>query len=301
MKKIIIAAIAAAAFAGAAFAKDLKVLTIGNSFADSVFTYLPKIAKAQGEDLVLERANHGGCELDRHWSYVEREEADPDVKLYRGNRKKLREILASRDWDIVTIQQASHKSWIADSYFPYAQYLYDYVKKHAPQAEIVIQQTWSYRCDDGRFGNGQWKITQKQMYEKLSDAYAKAAEKLGTRRIPSGLAVEKAREMQPHSYKPSDPAAARRSCRRPPPAGGSCRREFLLEEKSEDRRARTQKRLHTPQQPRAVFAGMRVVRIPLRKRSQRHKIRPRLDRRQRRRNASQRGVRRPQRDEAAAR
>lgn len=93
-----------------------------------MFTYLPKIAKAQGEDLVLERANHGGCELDRHWSYVEREEADPDVKLYRGNRKKLREILASRDWDIVTIQQASHKSWIADSYFPYAQYLYDYVK-----------------------------------------------------------------------------------------------------------------------------------------------------------------------------
>ena len=117
MKKIIIAAIAAAAFVGAAFAKDLKVLTIGNSFADSVFTYLPKIAKAQGEDLVLERTNHGGCELDRHWSYVEREEADPDVKLYRGNRKKLREILASRDWDIVTIQQASHKSWIADSSF----------------------------------------------------------------------------------------------------------------------------------------------------------------------------------------
>lgn len=222
MKKIIIAAIAAAAFIAAASAKELKVLTIGNSFADSVFTYLPKIAKAQGEDLVLERANHGGCELDRHWSYVEREEADPDVKLYRGNRKKLREILASRDWDIVTIQQASHKSWIADSYFPYAQYLYDYVKKHAPQAEVVIQQTWSYRCDDGRFGNGQWKITQKQMYEKLSDAYAKAAEKLGVRRIPSGLAVEKAREMQPYSYKPSDPAA-RKSLLPPdlPPQAGA--------------------------------------------------------------------------------
>lgn len=108
-----------------------------------------------------------------------------------------------------------------DSYFPYAQYLYDYVKKHAPQAEIVIQQTWSYRCDDGRFGNGQWKITQKQMYEKLSDAYAKAAEKLGTRRIPSGLAVEKAREMQPHSTSPPTPPPARRSCRPdlPPQAG----------------------------------------------------------------------------------
>lgn len=204
MKKITVAIISVVLLTLGAYAKDLKVLTIGNSFAESVFRYLPKIAKAEGEKLVLEGANHGGCELHRHWSYVEKEEASPDVKMYRNNKMTLKEILKSRQWDIVTIQQASHLSWVADSYFPYAQYLYDYVKKYAPQAEVVIQQTWSYRCDDGRFGKGQWKITQRQMYEKLSEAYAAAAKKLGIRQIPSGDAVELARERQPYSYKPTD-------------------------------------------------------------------------------------------------
>ena len=71
MKKITVAIISVVLLTLGAYAKDLKVLTIGNSFAESVFRYLPKIAKAEGEKLVLEGANHGGCELHRHWSYVE--------------------------------------------------------------------------------------------------------------------------------------------------------------------------------------------------------------------------------------
>lgn len=135
-------------------------------------------------------------------------------------------------------QQASHLSWVADSYFPYAQYLYDYVKKYAPQAEVVIQQTWSYRCDDGRFGKGQWKITQRQMYEKLSEAYAAAAKKLGIRQIPSGDAVELAREMaaifiQANRRQNSQDSPSARSA----VVRGRDSRKFLLEEKSEDRRA----------------------------------------------------------------
>ena len=204
MKKIISAFLILISINYIACAKELRVLTIGNSFADSVFTYLPKIAESQGDKLILERANHGGCELDRHWSYVEKEEADSNVKIYRSKTKKLREILQSRKWDIVTLQQASHKSWIAETYFPYAQYLYDYVKKNSPSAEIVIQQTWSYRIDDGRFDKGSWKISQKEMYEKLTQAYDNAAKKLGTRIIPTGRAVEIARKKQPHTYKPTN-------------------------------------------------------------------------------------------------
>ena len=111
MKKITVAIISVVLLTLGAYAKDLKVLTIGNSFAESVYLYLPKIAKAEGEKLVLEGANHGGCELHRHWSYVEKEEASPDVKMYRNNKMTLKEILKSRQWDIVTIQQASHLSW----------------------------------------------------------------------------------------------------------------------------------------------------------------------------------------------
>ena len=53
--------------------KELKVLTIGNSFADSVFVYLPEVAKSFPDcKLVLDRANLGGCSLLRHWRIFSR-------------------------------------------------------------------------------------------------------------------------------------------------------------------------------------------------------------------------------------
>ena len=64
-------------------AQELKVLTIGNSFADSVFEFLPKIVQSVPDcQLVLERANIGGCTLERHWREVEKSEKDPNYKPY---------------------------------------------------------------------------------------------------------------------------------------------------------------------------------------------------------------------------
>lgn len=191
--------------------KEMNVLTIGNSFTDSLKEYLPKVAQSDPDvKLVFERANFGGCSLDRHWSYIEKEESDKSLKIYRGGNQTLRYILQSKKWDIVTIQQVSHKSWMPETYFPYAQNIYNYIKKYAPQAEIIIQQTWSYRCDDGRLNNGVWKITQDEMYERLTSAYIEASKKLGTRIIPTGLAVQIARKNQPYSYKPYDKKLAKK-------------------------------------------------------------------------------------------
>jgi hypothetical protein len=188
---------------GTATAKELAVLTIGNSFADSVFGYLPKIAESAGDKIILERANIGGCPLDKHWALVEQSEADPTVKPYY-KKFTLKEKLQSRKWDVVTIQQASGKSWKPETYSPYAKNLYDYVKKYAPDAEVVIQQTWAYRFDDKRLAA--WEIDQKEMYKRLTDAYNKAAAELGVRQIPSGDAVQLARETQAKPYVPYDPA-----------------------------------------------------------------------------------------------
>ena len=180
------------------------MLTIGNSFADSVFEFLPKIAEeSEGDALTLERANHGGCELDRHWSYVEKEEAEPNARMYLNGTMKLREILESENWDIVTIQQASHKSWQPESYMPHAEKLRDYIKKHAPQAEVVVQQTWAYTADDGRIKKGgAWGFDQSGMYERISKAYAAAAKTLNLRVIPTGYAIQKARARQGDRKRP---------------------------------------------------------------------------------------------------
>ena len=48
--------------------RHLKILTIGNSFANSVFPGLKNIVKKDpGCKITLDRANLGGCTVSRHW------------------------------------------------------------------------------------------------------------------------------------------------------------------------------------------------------------------------------------------
>ncbi|MBO7154103.1 MAG: DUF4886 domain-containing protein [Lentisphaeria bacterium] len=196
MKKIMFV-MALAAFALSA--AELKVLTIGNSFTWSLQKELPAIVKAQGDKLTLAFANHGGCTIQRHWKYAEAEEAKADVKRYKYNGKavKLRDILQAEKWDIITIQQASPKSWVKGSFYPELDKLVAYVKKYAPDAEIVFQQTWAYRADHAML-----KKTggQKGMYDGIYNNYKEASAKFGFRVIPAGLAVELAREAQPVKF-----------------------------------------------------------------------------------------------------
>lgn len=207
LKKIALAAVLAAAMVCSA--KELKVLTIGNSFADSAFHYLPSVVKSvPGCKIEMDRANIGGCTLERHWNEHQKAEKDPNYKPYGWSRKKrtLREILTSKKWDVVTIQQGSHQSWKPESYEPYAENLIKLIRELAPQAEIVIQQTWSYRIDDGRFKN--WKIGQTEMYDRLTKCYRDLAKKYQLRVIPTGAAVQLTRAKTPDSekFKSYDPA-----------------------------------------------------------------------------------------------
>ena len=50
--------------------QSLKVPTIGNSFTDSLSAFWQQVVVSVGCVLHFERANHGGCELHRHWEYI---------------------------------------------------------------------------------------------------------------------------------------------------------------------------------------------------------------------------------------
>ena len=179
--------------------KTLKVLSIGNSFSNSLSRYFkPVVESVPGCHLEWDQIYIGGCSMERHWSNIDREANDPSWRFFKTWSYK--DKVQSKPWDVVSIQQASHFSWQPETYFPYAKNLYDFIKENAPTAEIVIQETWAYRPDDGRLN--QWGITQDQMYEKLKAAYTEAAQKLGVRLIPVGDAVQLARQTQPGGYKP---------------------------------------------------------------------------------------------------
>ena len=180
----------------------MKVLTIGNSFSWSLRQYFPAVVSAMGGKLELEFANFGGCELARHWSYIKAEIADPLCRIYNGGCR-LRDILTREPWDVVTIQQASHESWRAESYEPFAANIIKYVREFAPQAEIMIQQTWAYRADSPRFA--EWGISQQEMHDRLTENYRALSQRHGLRVIPTGLAVAISRATTPVKYQGYDP------------------------------------------------------------------------------------------------
>ena len=103
----------------------------------------------------------------------------------------LKEALVSQKWNFVTLQQVSDLSWKAETFYPYIEKLYDLVKKFAPQAQIVIHQTWAYRCDAHELEK--YGISQNEMFTRLKQSYYDASKKLGCRVIPCGEAFQKAR------------------------------------------------------------------------------------------------------------
>lgn len=171
--------------------KTVRLLTVGNSFSHNATHYLGDLAQAAGDTLVLREDIVGGAPLELHWKKAQAHEKDPADKegLYT-NGKGLSDDLKSGHWDFVTIQQYSLQSHNVDSYRPYAQELCDYIRKYAPDATILLHETWEYRVDDPRFSPTNTKEgepkSQDDMYEKLASAYATIAKELGLRRIPVG-------------------------------------------------------------------------------------------------------------------
>jgi hypothetical protein len=197
-KRVITVILSIAIFTGVFLtveAKKIKVLTIGNSFAESVFVYLPSIVKSVPScELVIQRANIGGCSLEHHWKQVKKSEENDKYKPYY-NKYTLKELLKRDKWDIVTMQQVSSKSFKLETYEPWFANLYNYVHKFAPQAEVVIQMTWSYRPEHIAFGN--WGVKNPDdMFRKLYKNYIFMAAKYNCRVIPTGLAIHLARKKQ---------------------------------------------------------------------------------------------------------
>jgi len=161
--------------------ETVRVLMIGNSFSQNASKYLPQIAEEANIDLVLGRAEMGGCSLKRHWDSVLVNNIDTNRgKAYKG--KSLRQLLASQKWDIITMQQYSLLSGDETTYQPFAKNIYDLIRSYQPNAKIYIHQTWAYRADAKNWGkiNGDLRAKDnREMWEKSRAAYHKVAKSLG--------------------------------------------------------------------------------------------------------------------------
>lgn len=195
-------------------AKTVRILTIGNSFSRNATNHLDDLAKAGGHTLIHNSLVIGGSSFQVH---ADKTKAKGKARLYDNGRDLVGNLTADM-WDYVTIQQASIKSHTYATYQPYAGILRDLITKYAPQAKLLIHETWAYRVDDPRFKKPSTKPgepkTQEEMYRGLRAAYEKLAAEYGARIIPTGDAFHLADTNATWGFKPDpnpfDPKTAKK-------------------------------------------------------------------------------------------
>ena len=173
----------------------MQVLAIGNSFSQDATAYLKKISEFGKGDITVVNLVIGGCSLSRHYSNMLSEEKAYSMEFNgqaTGFYVSLDEALLSRDWDVVTIQQASHFSFKEESYQPYLDSLADYIRECCPQAKLYLHETWAYEEGSERLFKVAKYETRNAMYNDLHAAYLKAAEDIKADGfIPSGTLMQK--------------------------------------------------------------------------------------------------------------
>ena len=167
----------------------MNVLAISNSFGVDANRYLHQIARTHGEKINVATLYIGGCPLEKHYRNMLSDSHAYEL-YYNGCPTaffvSLEEALLNRHWDVVTLQQASYASTKPDSYEPYAQELYDYVRTCQPKAKILIHQTWAYEDGSEKLANLGY-TSAKAMFADIEKAYLQCHENLGTDGIiPSG-------------------------------------------------------------------------------------------------------------------
>lgn len=143
----------------------MNVLAIGNSFSEDATRYLHNIARADGENIQVVSLYIGGCSLERHYRNML---SGKDVYELQYNGEKtgfyvsLEDALLNRNWDVITLQQASLLSFVKDSYEPYISSLVAFVKDCVPKAKIYFHQTWAYE-------DGSHKLLNQAKYESAEN------------------------------------------------------------------------------------------------------------------------------------
>ena len=195
-------------------ADRLKVLMIGNSFADDTINYAYEIAKNSGipvENILIADIYIGGCSLATHWS-----NAQSNAAAYRFGLEgegwfdgssytnwTMEQAIKYADWDFITFQQNSGNSGGLKSY-SCLQNLMDYVYDVAtdtvnnpnanPNVKFVWHQTWAYQQDSTSSAFATYNNDQMTMYNAiLSCLQLEVLTKDFVAVIPNGTAIQNAR------------------------------------------------------------------------------------------------------------
>ncbi len=177
----------------------MNLLSIGNSFSQDAQAYLWRIANADGRSVKTVNLMIGGCSLERHYNNMVSGEAAYSFELNgcgSGLQVSLEQGLRSDSWDVVTLQQVSHKAPRFETYQPYLSELAAYVRSLCPGAKLYLHQTWAYEANSARLTEELGYSTPTQMLLDVEHAYGQAVQAISADgMIYSGRAMAKALEL----------------------------------------------------------------------------------------------------------
>lgn len=205
----------------------LRVLAIGNSFSeDAVEHYLYELGRECGYNLIIGNAYRPGQGLASHWHDVtSRTNSFEFRKIVDGKRtnrprQSLRDIVTDEAWDVITLQQVSQESGLAESYEPGLSLLIGYVRALAlsDSMRLGLHQTWAYAQDSDHKGFANYSRNQFLMYSYITTAVEQAVHNHTediSFYIPSGTAIQNARTSSLDTYSANtDPLHASRELTR---------------------------------------------------------------------------------------
>ena len=167
----------------------MKVLAIGNSFSEDAMRYQHGIAESNGCKLTVVNLMIGGCSLERHRQNMQSGEAAYTLEKNgesTGRKISLADALSLESWDVITLQQVSHFSFRAETYHPFLEELYSFVKEKCPKATVLMHQTWAYEDGSEALLSRSPYASFEAMLDDVLRTYRDAAKGIGVAYIPSG-------------------------------------------------------------------------------------------------------------------
>ena len=187
--------------------KSISILFIGNSFSDDTEAYVVDILLNLGyTNIDIGNLYIGGCSIDTHYQNILKNAKAYEFRMRSHNGKKYTEYepttvdgkkqsiafaIAYKDWDVISVQQASGESGKADTYAN-LDALVGEVKKQATNkdVEIVFNMTWAYQSDSTHAQFPDYNRDQMTMYSAIVSA---VQAKVSYTVVPNGTAIQNAR------------------------------------------------------------------------------------------------------------
>lgn len=175
----------------------MHILSIANSFGQDAQAYLHQIAASAGVALEAVNLFIGGCSLETHHENWLNDQADYLLEINGESTERqvsIREALEMRDWDCITLQQASHFSGMPETYEPHMSVLVKAIRESCPDARLYFHETWAYEHDSEHEGFAHYDRDQALMFDRISEAARLTSARHDLTLIPAGNLIQRLRE-----------------------------------------------------------------------------------------------------------